>query len=674
MQNAALMAAWLSGRLQSFTQPAALPLILLLMALATVFLFGNDRGHFYRSGHHDWLTSQHLAQAVNLSPEHNFLLFVNRTLDADGEPSYKTYARWPVGSYALVKLATLPFGDKFAARIYAARIVMLLLFAGSAVLAYLALARLTGDGWVALTATLLAFSSYHCLYYNDAFAPDAVPGLFGGLLAFHGMVIFEGEGRYRQLLVKACLALLLWWQVYALLLPYIVFGLARELFQARAGNSAPRLSLAGQIKSCGAALLSSRYLRLGIVTLAFGSAVLAFNVANEYFAFDRQLPLTQLPTVNSATYHYSGEPIEKYAAASEWGAFLVQQFYRIGQMTLPYWMNPFDSVIVHVDEDYLGLIAGALALAVGCIGLIFVRHKALLAAPLLAGFLWLLPLRNWSALHDFQALFYIGIPLAAFSLIMLYLRKRSGQYLATAFAVAALASFVVSAADMASVGQRYAEAEAEQEMMQDFAVIRSLVDDDGVVYVPSGRINPELGGAALASSYFLAGNVIVFDYSGYATRLARQIPEHRARADYIIIPLGLPGPALLTPDNRRVFLYDQAIYDGQYDEATLGSPLITSDWNVYLKDGSLIYTGEECANTDTPFFLHIVPLDVNDLPQPRQQHGFDNLDFVFGDFVVRSGAPCVAARALPGYDIAAIRTGQYTEDGRLWQGEYHFER
>ena len=59
-------------------------LLLLLLALSTVFLFGNDRGHFYRARKHDWLTSQHLTQAVNLSPDHNFLLFISATENAGG--------------------------------------------------------------------------------------------------------------------------------------------------------------------------------------------------------------------------------------------------------------------------------------------------------------------------------------------------------------------------------------------------------------------------------------------------------------------------------------------------------------------------------------------------------------------------------------------------------------
>ena len=673
------------GRLREWgrfwTRREALPPFLLLLALAAVFLFGNDRGHFYRGGHHDWLTSQHLTQAVNLSPRQNFLLYISRTPDAEGNTAYTTYARWPIGSYALVKVATLPFGDNLAAGIYAARIVMLLLFAAAAVLAYLALARLCRDvcrdGWVALTATLLAFSSYHCLYYNDAFAPDAAPGLFGALLAFHGMAVFEQEGRFRQLLIKSCAGLLLCWPVYALLLPYIVFGIAREAFRARAG-ALPSVKLGGwgQIRRGIVALLSGRYLQLGVVTLCFGIAVLGFNVVNEYFAFDREIPLAELPTLARAEFHYSGKPIEDYAVTSDWGTFLEQQFHRIGKMTQPYFMSPFDLDWVPEDANYLSLITGAAAVAVGGIGLIFVRHKMLLATGLLAGFVWTLPLRNWAALHNFQALFYIGIPLAAFALIMLYIRRLSGPPLAAVFAVAAMAAFVVSAAAMAGVGHDYAVSKAEKAVMQDFAVIRELVNDtDGVVYVAAKETDPELFGAPLASGYYLAGKFVLFAHYNFETRVADQVPELRAWADYVVIPEREPGPALLTPDNRRVFLYDRAIYDGQYDAATLGRPIIAADWAVYFKYDRLIYVSDNCANANAAFFLHLLPRNADDLPEHSKAHGFENRDFLFADYDIgrRGGDRCVAARNMPEYEVGRIFTGQYTEAGRLWEAEYLFE-
>ena len=118
----------------SFRPPV--PLLLLLLALSTVFLFGNDqRDSFYRQGLHNWNTAFYLTKATNLSPEHNFLLFESRTLDADGVPFYKPYNRFPLGGYALLKLAILPFGDDLVAEIHAARMMFLLFFAASAVLA-----------------------------------------------------------------------------------------------------------------------------------------------------------------------------------------------------------------------------------------------------------------------------------------------------------------------------------------------------------------------------------------------------------------------------------------------------------------------------------------------------------------------------------------------------------
>ena len=199
--------------------------------------------------------------------------------------------------------------------------------------------------------------------------------------------------------------------------------------------------------------------------------------------------------------------------------------------------------------------------------------------------------------------------------------------------------------------------------MQDFEGIRSIVND-GVIYIPTSQVDPKFGGAALASSYFLAGSVIEFDNSFAVHRRGGR----RSLADYVITRQREESPALLTPDNKRFFLYDRVLYDGQYDEQALGSPIIASDWDVYFKNGSLIYVSEGCANTDVPFLLHIAPSDANDLPEPRKQYGFENLDFRFADFARRQGQKCVAMRKLPKYPISYIRTGQYVPgEGEIWE-------
>lgn len=70
---------------------------------------------------------------------------------------------------------------------------MLLFFTAAALLSYSSIARLVSDRWIALAATLLAFSSYYCLYYSDMVFND-IPSLFGVVLVCHGMIVFlQGE-------------------------------------------------------------------------------------------------------------------------------------------------------------------------------------------------------------------------------------------------------------------------------------------------------------------------------------------------------------------------------------------------------------------------------------------------------------------------------------------------
>ena len=104
-----------------------------------------------------------------------------------------------------------------------------------------------------------------------------------------------------------------------------------------------------------------------------------------------------------------------------------------------------------------------------------------------------------------------------------------------------------------------------------------------------------------------------------------------------------------------------------------GRPIIRSDWDVYLVADSLIYMKDQCSPEDTEpmFFLHLDPVDMNDLPDHRKQYDFDNLDFAFRDHRIPiEGEVCVAIRDLPDYGIAAIRTGQFTGEGRIWEGRF----
>ena len=124
------------------------PLALALFMFIALLALGGDRGYFYRAeGDHDWGTVKNLAIAENLSPEHNFLLTTKVWRDEDGGLSYAPYGRFPVGGYVLLKLALSPFGNDLAAKLMAARVLMLMMFCGAALFACLALSRATGSRW-----------------------------------------------------------------------------------------------------------------------------------------------------------------------------------------------------------------------------------------------------------------------------------------------------------------------------------------------------------------------------------------------------------------------------------------------------------------------------------------------------------------------------------------------
>ncbi len=122
--------------------------------------------------------------------------------------------------------------------------------------------------------------------------------------------------------------------------------------------------------------------------------------------------------------------------------------------------------------------------------------------------------------------------------------------------------------------------------------------------------------------------------------------------------------------------FEGFIAKGDYLASLLAGsqPAIRSvfDVHLHLADNSLLYTKEQCSPEDAEakFFLHIYPLDASDLPDHRKQYSFDNLDFYFDYWrgAVYNGV-CAVDVPLPEYEFTAIRTGQSTGEGRIWEGE-----
>lgn len=112
-----------------------------------------------------------------------------------------------------------------------------------------------------------------------------------------------------------------------------------------------------------------------------------------------------------------------------------------------------------------------------------------------------------------------------------------------------------------------------------------------------------------------------------------------------------------------------------YEPLVSGDPVIQSNFDVYLEGNALSYFKEPCAHSDTsaPFFLRLTPVAPDDIPEHRMQRGFENREFEFDRRGVVFDQKCYARFVLPQYPIAAVSTGQYDDQGKIWEAEFRLD-
>lgn len=625
--------------------------MLLLAALAAVGLVGSDPDRI--AGAHGILTWNHMAVAANLSPAHGWLGFYRRVRDAEGV-HYEPYNRFPVLGHLLIKLAAAPFATD-AARLQAARALMLAFFGAAALAAWLAVWRLADDAWIALAAVLLAFSSFQALYYADMVATEGVIDLFAVMLAFHGAAVFATAGRFGQLVAKSCLALALGWHALALIGPLAALGLLTA-WRRRDWPAA------------------RRHFTLGAVAVLFAAAMLGFNLAREHAALGGATPVAELPTVASMISRTGIKPKHVFS----WETFAQRQLNRVALAATPYAASRAG---VHIRQTpqgrhhgTTGLVLGAVALALG-FGAVAVLGRGLrgvaFAALAATGPCWAIAVRHSTnrLAHEFEGLFHIGLPLAFFALTLPKVAHAIGSRRgAPILASIAAAAFTLSLALMARDVHNPAKAQASREMQARFDAIRAIVAGKTVLPADDGnwRNNPR-------ARLLLRGAVIVDSF------------DDRHLADFAV---GRPlehGVSLTPSHDPRFFLYDAHTQDAalkrvEAQVARQAPALSALRCDVHLLrnsnvDDDLAYVCRDCPAVEhveeaPAFFVHVYPQDDDAVPPGA---AFDNRDFRPNWW--RANGRCYALKRLPGYAIAEIHTGEFISapgaSGRfqnLWEG------
>ena len=724
---------------------AAAPLVALAGCLLAVLAFAGAGGRFSRPVAGEGVAAATLARTANLSAETRFVGFTRRTLEpgrhrpprsrdsgprfvgftgrtlepvlptATGAAAFVLDNDHAVGAGLALRLVavhlggddgvlTERFGDGHRAQEVAVRAAMAGFWCLAALLAYLSLVRLLGRRWVALGATLLAFSSFAGGAW-DAVSLDGSPALCGFLLAFHGMVGFVREGRFRRLLPQYAAASFLSSSVAALALPFAAAGLFPDRNRTRGGGGRPgdssRTGGEGRAPGLSGWASRNRYLVFGAFALLCSGAVAGLNRANERAleaggavlvrdsnprreavgapadAVSSGTAAGRVSRVVSGTGAGQGAGLEgEPASGSGAGAASGESLRRVAGALVPYAAagggGGGNGARMFLPVA-LTTLAGLVLIPVGAA---LSRRRRLFLPLALSGLL----LEGWEAWRAWSsgtgapapgldASAHLGLSLTLFSLVGLaadrLLENRYGgaggappRASPVRSALAVGLGAVISGGVFLFSGYRAGAAASEpvvsgaagfeERVAADFREIRRRLRrrPEGAVFVPAA-LAERLGGAD-AVGWRLVGRVLA------------ERPAARGLAEFVLAAGGEPGPerrtsGLLTPDNREVFLHHRAAFDGELDRliAAAGTPRVRGEYDLHLDGGQVLYVREECRPEDREglFVLHLDPADPRDLPPHRRQFGFENLSFRFPDRALDLGERCVARVPLPGYPV-----------------------
>lgn len=494
------------------------PYLVMVVASIVVILYQNDL-HGFRGGHHGFLSSHGMTLTRNLSPRHGFLMFDNMSANSDGTTTYYPYESFPISTFALLKLFTVPFFDDLSMQIAICRNVMNLFFVGAFFTAFLAFRRLATSALSAVTIVLFAFSSYYLQYYNDMVFNDT-PTLFGILLTFHGMVVYSQENRFGQLIGKATIALLLGWQPYALLLAFVLCGCVSTIWRSRRFLS----------------IIQNRYFVLGIVSILVGCFLLGSNITIERAMTGKKLSdVSLLHSIAFRTGAADDSEYQRYARNLAWSNFVNEQFYRVGRMSVPDIAFP-ELATEKNGKTFEHLKVYGIVVTIICFtGILFFRRNALFTSLFLSGYIWAFPMRHFTAFHDFQSIYYIGVPLALYSLTVAFFDRISTLFSGLLVPIA-LTIFCLSNVHLNKI--KASGSEAPNEITTDFQKISEIVGIGNKVFIDGN--SKKLGGAYHAIDYYLAGNYF------------QSSPDD---AKFVVARNRRYNKNNLTPKNQKIFVF-----------------------------------------------------------------------------------------------------------------------
>ncbi len=228
--------------------------------------------------------------------------------------------------------------------------------------------------------------------------------------------------------------------------------------------------------------------------------------------------------------------------------------------------------------------------------------------------------------------------------------------------------FPIYGTNAASPGEGVTEPVA---ILQGVASTATYANDDGV-YVSYLKIGEDIGRV-----------VERFDYENFIPKLVYAediLTTAILEQNDLLYLITLEGNIHVIDPHDAPVPFGIRLSTSDLDRILSSDPTVHSDYRIYLDDSRIIYVKNSCTSEEEPFFLHVIPFRIDDLPMESREDGLENLDFAFERYGWIEGDMCVVLRYLPSYDIEYVVTGQNVvleTDGQtmfeaIWMEQLYF--
>lgn len=394
-----------------------LPVVLLLLAGLTIFLTERTDGGSIDGSIGSETSAHGMTLSKNLINSEHFLFGFSKKELQNGKVVYDAYNRFPVFPFLLTGLLINSFDNNLSFQVYIARQLMNLFFFITLIVVYKLIELLVERKFLALSLTLIIFSSYYLLSYKDLIFND-MPALLGFATALYGAVKSQKQKlKIHEILFYSIIPVSLGWQPFAVLAAW-TFVDALELLKRGKPSLGTRISK----------FVKQPSLVIFGMAILWGSLLLGFQLLNEWRIVGGSF--FNLPSVTSSLWRSglsSAVGHTNIIESLDWLTYLPGQFHSIIIMLIPFWP------VFQIEPGYNAPIFIVMIFIV----YIFIKSfkttdlniKSVLIMTL-SGFFWTIPMKNFVALHDYQTIYYLGFSISIYLLLFYKFNIKSWGLLA----------------------------------------------------------------------------------------------------------------------------------------------------------------------------------------------------------------------------------------------------